>query len=122
MRFNSAQEIYDYLIDFGDLYDTTKGIYLFNYNEPGAIAYYYIDRSEIRDILNKIDPDENYWGAALGPGGYIIDVQLITPDGEIIEYDDPEFWDYYNDPGYELDYSDILDFLEPLVADDWRIL
>lgn len=122
MQFNSALEIYDYLIDSGDLYNTTKGIYLFNYNAAGAIAYYYISRGELRDLLMKVDPEENYLGAALGPGGYIIDVQLIAPDGEIIEYEDPEFEYYYNDPGYKLDCSDILDFLEPLVADDWRIL
>ena len=49
-------------------------------------------------------------------------MQLITPTGEVIEYDDSEFWEYYDEPGYELDYSEILEFLEPLVADEWRVL
>ena len=122
MKFNSAEEIYDYIVDGGDLYDADRGIYVFDYNWVHAIAYYYIDRDELRELIRKVDLDNDYLSSALGPGGYIVDVQLIAPDGEIIEYDDPEFEEYYDEPGYELDYSDILDFLEPLVGDDWRVL
>ena len=117
MIYNSADEIYDTIRSGKDLYDTDRGIYLFEYNEAGAIAYYYLDEDELKQLAEEVGPDD-YIGAALGPGGYIIDVALKAPDGEIIGYDDQAFWEYYDKPEYILDCTDILDFLEPMVGDE----
>ena len=50
MKFNSAQEIYDYINSGKDLYDMDRGIYLFDYNAVGAIAYYYLGYDELLDL------------------------------------------------------------------------
>ena len=118
MKFNSATEIYDTIHNGTDLYDVTKGIYLFDYNWVGAIAYYYLSNDELLELAEEVGPD-NYVSSGLGPGGYVIDVNLVAPDDTIIYYDDPEFDDYYDAEDYELDYSEILDFLSKLVGDEF---
>lgn len=116
VTFNSAEEIYDVIHSGQDLYCIDDEIYLFDYNAVGAIAYYYLDMEELMELAQQAD---GYIASALGPGGYIIDMNLISPDGEIIEYGDSDFDLNYNKPGYELDPSDIYDFLERFVGKEF---
>ena len=117
--FNSPEEIYAVLDSrTQDLYCIDDDIYLFNYNEAGAIAYYVLYEYELYDIAEEAyECGVGYIGGMLGPGGSIIDVQLKAPDGRLIDYDDPEFNEYWNDtPGYELDYTEIYNFLQGFVG------
>lgn len=116
ITFNSAEEIYDVIHSGQDLYCIDDEIYLFDYNAVGAIAYYYLDMEELMELAQQAD---GYIASALGPGGYIIDMNLISPDGEIIEYGDSDFDLNYNKSGYELDPSDIYDFLERFVGKEF---
>lgn len=118
MKFNSAQEIYDYINSGKDLYDMDRGIYLFDYNAVGAIAYYYLGYDELLDLAMEAGLG-NYVGAMLGPGGYIIDMELIGPDGSIIEYGTEAFDLMYGNDEYVIDNTDILEFLETLVDDEF---
>lgn len=56
-----------------DLYCEEKGIYVFLYNDAGSIAYYNLSPTEARAIQAQAKESDEYWGAFLGPGGYIID-------------------------------------------------
>jgi len=119
MKFNSAQEIFDKIDSGIDLYFTESEIYIFTYAERGSIAYYYLDMNELLQLAQEVGPDD-YIGGALGPGGYIIDPDIKLADGEIIEYGTPEFdeLDGTTQPGWEYDYTPILDFLEQFVGED----
>lgn len=116
VKFSSANEIYEELDSDIDLYCVDEGIYMFKYNEVGAIAYYYLSMDELIAAAKNAD---GYIGSALGPGGYILDVALKLPDGEIIDYEDPDFDEYYDDPNSEIDITDICDFLNRFVGKDF---
>ena len=111
--FDNADAIYAELDSDTDLYCVDEGIYFFKYNEAGSIAYYYLSPKELIKAAKAAD---GYIGSALGPGGSIIDVCVVNPKGEIIEYDDPEFDDYYNNPKCDIDVTDICDFLSRFVG------
>lgn len=117
MKFNSAQEIFDEIDSGLDLYFTESEIYVFTYAERGSIAYYYIDMDELLRLANEVD---GYIGEALGPGGYVLDPDIKLADGKIVEYGTPEFnkLDGTSGPGWEYDYTPILDFLERFVGED----
>ena len=67
-----GEELYDGLIGGPDIYDVEKGLYVFEYNNDGAIAYYRLSIDEMIALAHKADK-EDYIGSCLGPGGYIID-------------------------------------------------
>ena len=119
MKFNSAEEIYDEISGGTDLYFKDSGIYVFLYAERGSIAYYYLSEDQLRKLAEEVGP-EDYVGGALGPGGYIIDPDIVLSDGTIIEYDTPEYDEYdgYSNNGWEYDYTPIYDFLERFVGEE----
>lgn len=45
MKFESAVDMYHYIENGNDLYNPKLGIYVFIYNERGALSYYKIDPS-----------------------------------------------------------------------------
>lgn len=73
MKFSSGAEMLDYLIDGNDLYSPDLEIYVFCYNDIGAIAYYGIDKEQAVSLEKESRLSGEYWGAFLGPGGYICD-------------------------------------------------
>lgn len=74
MKFNSAQQMLDYINSNHDLYSPKAEIYVFNYNEAGSIATYRITEDEAKVLSEKIkNGDEEYWAALLGVGGSIWD-------------------------------------------------
>ena len=56
-----------------DFYNKTTGEYVFKYSESGSIAVYRLDMEEALELQKKAMEDKQYWGAYLGPGGYIYD-------------------------------------------------
>lgn len=82
MRFKTGQEMLDYIHTGNDLYCEETGLYLFEYNDRGAVCYYNISNEKARDLqkLSEIY-DGEYWGGFLGVGGHIIE-----PEGENYEY------------------------------------
>lgn len=120
MKFNSAEEIYNEIEGGSDLYFEDSGVYMFLYAERGSIAYYYINKDYLIELAKEAGPN-NYIGGVLGPGGSIIDPDIILPDGEIIEYDTPEYWEYEDgDAGDDWSYemSPIYDFLKRFVGEE----
>lgn len=70
MRFESWQEMYDFVVAGHDLWSPEMGTYAFAYNDRGALATYNIDAQEASKLNESCT---EYWGAMLGPGGYILD-------------------------------------------------
>lgn len=79
IKFNSAKEMYDYLVSGNDLYSYSAGVYAFVYNDADALCYYNLSNEEVKEIVAKNTDD--FWSASLGIGGYILDES---------EYDDDE--------------------------------
>lgn len=69
MKFNSGKEMLDYIQSGKDLYSPSEQLYIFEYNDCGSIAYYYISNEQAAELRKT----NEYWGASLGPGGWIID-------------------------------------------------
>lgn len=114
MKFDTAQEMLDYIQDDNechDLYSEKAEIYVFLYNDAGSIATYDINKIEAKELAKKVKYDkygEEYWGAFLGPGGKIWDdvshecyqegnVSNLEMCEELIEYDDWILTDNYLD-------------------------
>lgn len=75
MKFNTPEEMYNYICFEGDLYNAELGIYVFQYNSVGALAIYDIDSIKADKLaLQSIKNDDEYWEAYLGPGGKILEV------------------------------------------------
>ena len=120
MKFNSAQEIYNEIADGRDLYFEDSGVYIFLYADRGSIAYYYLDEDYLIELAKVAGPD-NYIGSVLGPGGRIIDPDIILPNGEIIEYDTPEyveFEDGHAGEDWSYDMSPVYDFLKRFIGEE----
>ena len=104
MKFESAKDMYE-AVRGNDLYNKELELYVFEYNDHGALCYYYIDEEERKELKKKsAESDGEYWGAFLGIGGYILDDTDYDPD----EYDEDEatltedeWYDLYLAPSYE---------------------
>lgn len=96
LRFDSAKEMYDMLIDGPDLYSPTKELLVFHYNADGAIAHYDIDSEEAAKLVKMSKETGEAWCGLLGPGGYIVD---CLNSGE--------------------DVSPVIGYLEDLYKDVW---
>lgn len=104
MTFDNATELLNYLQFDGDLYSPEAEIYAFEYNDRGAIAYYRLPKDRAWEIAVEAKESQEYWGAFLGVGGYIIEPDddnyewFTDPSGTVIEdwlqYDwgDTELW------------------------------
>lgn len=73
LNFKTPKEMEEILLKIGiDLYCPETGYYLFNYSEEKkAFALYKIDNKEAKELAQKAREDESYWGAFLGPGGWV---------------------------------------------------
>ena len=70
MRFESWEAMYEHIAAGHDLWSPEMGTYVFVYNDRGAICTYNIDAQEAAKLNESCT---EYWGAMLGPGGYILD-------------------------------------------------
>lgn len=104
-RFNSGKEMLTKLWGGVDLYSPSANLYVFAYNDSGSIAYYSVDEEEAKQLqeLSKKHNGE-YWGAFLGPGGWIID----DPSYEEFHEGDETNLDFCNNV-YRSDWIDTSD-------------
>ena len=116
IKFNSWEEMYNAVVmDDIDLYSPEARMYVFHYNAYGSLAYYDVDENEAKELAEQA-MDENYWGAYLGVGGYILDIgddyeKLWEQNRHYEERDDNSAcWfckDYYNCTWYDTkDYTE----------------
>lgn len=74
INFKSAEEMFDLLANKEiDLYNPELELYLFVYNENGAICTYGIDTATAKTLSAQSKETGDYWGAFLGIGGHIYD-------------------------------------------------
>jgi len=73
MKFNSGKEMYDYLLNGNDLYEPQLGIYVFLYNDDGALCTYNLSKLQAAELNKEVRENGDYWGAYLGRGGKILD-------------------------------------------------
>ena len=73
MKFNSAAEMLKFIQDGNDLWSPSEELYIFVYNEDGAICTYNIDLTEAKELSLKAELHDEYWSAFLGWGGSIYD-------------------------------------------------
>ena len=61
MKFDTAQEMLDYITDYNechDLYSEKAGIYVFSYNIEGSIVTYDINKIEAKELAKKVKYDK----------------------------------------------------------------
>ncbi|MCR5722395.1 MAG: hypothetical protein K6G72_08635 [Lachnospiraceae bacterium] len=71
--FNNGKAMLDLVLLDEDLYNLETGDYVFHYSEDGSIATYSLDIKEAMELAEKALEGQEYWGAYLGPGGWIYD-------------------------------------------------
>lgn len=81
MTFKSGADFYE-AINNSDLYNDERCLYVFLYNEAGAVCVYSIQKEEAEDLENKSKEYDEYWGAFLGIGGEIYDDPMEFCDEE----------------------------------------
>lgn len=74
MKFYSGAEMYNYLINNGDLYNPNLEIYVFLYNDAEALCIYRITPEEAEKLDRESRETGEYWSAFLGAGGQILDI------------------------------------------------
>jgi len=117
VTFDSVEELYNTIDGGQDLYCPETKTYMFAYNEAGAVCFYTLSELEFYDLVEEaFEVGEDYISGLLGIGGGIVDVNLIAPDGEIIDYDDPRFDEFAYTDGYEIDYTDVYKALKRFVG------
>lgn len=73
MKFNSAEEMLEFIQDGNDLWSESAGLYVFVYNDAGSICTYNIDLTQAKELSLKAELYDEYWSAFLGWGGSIYD-------------------------------------------------
>lgn len=90
MKFQTAEQMLEYITKGNDLYSRQAEIYIFNYNEAGSVCAYNIDQEEAKQLAELVNnSDENYWGAFIGVGGQIWDdpTHACYEDGQMTNLD-----------------------------------
>jgi phytoene dehydrogenase-like protein len=111
MEFQDGKEMYEYL-KHHDLYDKESEVYVFLYNEDGALCTYDVTMEEACSLAEKsAEDDGQYWGAYLGPGGTVLDNTEYEPEQELYLQPSYDFCDRTFDKGW----TDIADFAKETV-------
>lgn len=80
ITFKNGEEMLQKILSCRGLYNPKNGTYVFAYNEYDSIVVYNgIDRSKASELVEKAQSHGEYWGAFLGPGGYIYDAERANP-------------------------------------------
>ena len=74
--FKSGSEMYGTIMS-SDLYCEEKELYVFLYNDAGAVCSYRITKEEANALRKKASEAGEYWGAFLGIGGEIYDDPML---------------------------------------------
>ena len=79
MRFNNAKEMYEYLNSGHDLYHPESGIYVFSYNDRGALCKYCLSKDQVKEISKRSKQNhDEYWRTFLGFGGEILEDDKVS--------------------------------------------
>ncbi len=74
MSFEDGETMLEEINNGTDFYSPSAGVYVFSYNDKGAIAVYDVSVAEAEELIKKSNKaDGEYWGAFLGVGGYVYD-------------------------------------------------
>lgn len=110
MKFENAKQMYDYLHEGRDLYSKSLGVYVFEYNDAGALCTYDLYPDDVIELINKSKKYKEYWAAFLGWKG-----SAILDDSEYDDFryvEDYDKWALYAKPS--------LDFCEDTFnIEDW---
>jgi hypothetical protein len=86
IKFKNSEEMYQFLKS-RDLYSKKLEMYVFLYNEDGAIAVYDdIDSFDVARLVVKAKSINECWAAFLGPGGNILDDDTYDRETERDKY------------------------------------
>ena len=87
MRFNTAEEMYEYLKNGYALYHPKSEIYVFLYNTKGALCTYHLSKGQVKEISKQAKQNHEHWETFLGFGGDVLedDEFSITPSLEFCE-------------------------------------
>lgn len=92
IKFDSAKDMFEYLLNDCDLYNLETGDYVFKYSESGSFAVYDLFIEEAEELEKKATEGSEYWGAYLGVGGVIYD----DPSSDFYRNIDESNFDYCN--------------------------
>lgn len=84
MKFTSEEKLLDCIRTGVDLYSPSLELYMFLYNDAGAVCTYSIAHDHALELVQQ----DEYWEAYLGPGGSIYD----DPEGEFENEWDADDW------------------------------
>ena len=73
MKFETPEQMLEFINSNHDLYSRKAETYVFNYNEAGSVCTYSIDENEAKQLAKKSKANGEYWAAFLGIGGQIYD-------------------------------------------------
>ena len=87
MRFNTAEEMYEYLKNGYALYHPKSEIYVFLYNAKGALCTYHLSKDQVKEISKQAKQNHEHWKTFLGFGEDVLedDEFSITPPLEFCE-------------------------------------
>lgn len=87
MRFNTAEEMYEYLKNGYALYHPKSEIYVFLYNAKSALCTYHLSKDQVKEISKQAKQNHEHWETFLGFGGDVLedDEFSITPPLEFCE-------------------------------------
>lgn len=108
MKFNTGKEMLDYIQSGKDLYSPSEQLYIFLYNGYGSIAYYYISNEEAEELRQT----NEYWGASLGPGGWIVDSKEYYEETPYEHWDGQEYPEDFCNRYYMLDDWEEADYIK----------
>lgn len=95
MRFNTAEEMYEYLNSGRDLYHPGSEIYVFPYNDKGTLCTYHLSKDRVKEISKQSKQNHEHLEAFLGSGGEILedDEFSINPSLEFCKehYQEPDW-------------------------------
>ena len=117
MKFKDGDEMYDYLVCNGDyvgrdLYSKKLGIYVFEYNDAGALCIYSLDPEQVVELIKDSKETGDYWAGFLGWQGSEILDESDYDDDEHRYSEDWELRELYLKPS--LDFCD-----NTYMVDDW---
>lgn len=75
MIFTSGKQLLEAIVNHGSLYNAGLGLYVFHYNEDGAIAVYRMAPKFADELRYQAEMMKCPWHALLGFGGYIYDAK-----------------------------------------------
>lgn len=92
ITFDSAKDMFEYIMDNCDLYNLETGDYVFRYSEAGSFAVYGLALDAAEELEKRANEENLYWGAFLGIGGAIYD----DPSSDFYEEGFESNFDYCN--------------------------